>query len=127
MLEINSYGGAAVLSDGLIKDITNGSSVLDIHAEYSIYIYDLMLRIQLVVQTVQSVYMYLVTPSLHTYILLHPRDAKSAKKLIKLWYICMATSSCLICMASEGRFTLWPSKSGGRAIEWPTFVESPKK
>jgi hypothetical protein len=27
----------------------------------------------------------------------------------------------------KGRFTLWPSKSRGRAIEWPNFVESPKK
>jgi hypothetical protein len=28
---------------------------------------------------------------------------------------------------TKGRFTLWPSKSRGRAIEWPNFVESPKK
>ena len=28
---------------------------------------------------------------------------------------------------TKGHFTLWPSKSRGRAIEWPNFVESPKK
>jgi hypothetical protein len=27
----------------------------------------------------------------------------------------------------EGRFTLWPSKSRGHGIEWPNFVEGPKK
>jgi hypothetical protein len=30
-------------------------------------------------------------------------------------------------VTNQGRFTLWPSKSRGRAIEWPNFVESPKK
>jgi len=28
---------------------------------------------------------------------------------------------------NHGCFTLWPSKSRGRGIEWPNFVESPKK
>jgi hypothetical protein len=27
----------------------------------------------------------------------------------------------------KGHFTLWLSKSRGRGIEWPNFVESPKK
>jgi hypothetical protein len=27
----------------------------------------------------------------------------------------------------KGRFTLWLSKSRGSGIEWPNFVESPKK
>jgi hypothetical protein len=27
----------------------------------------------------------------------------------------------------KGRFTLWPSKSKGGGIEWPNFVDSPKK
>ena len=30
-------------------------------------------------------------------------------------------------LATHGRFTLWPSKSKGRAIEWPNFVDSLKK
>jgi hypothetical protein len=28
---------------------------------------------------------------------------------------------------NKGRLTLWPSKSRGCWIEWPNFVESPKK
>ena len=34
--------------------------------------------------------------------------------------MCVLIHGCVV----KGRFTLWPSKSRGRAIEWSNFVES---